>query len=260
LPKKIKNYIDNVNKLKGGNVQKEDVKLLNLLSEPLALELNHEIHKATLISHPLFHLLDFEFPSLARRISNKALAQVSFARDDVVFDTGIKADGLYFVRKGVLRYSIGGEKMSTSVGRGDSASKRWNDEHGPVSRSNTLATTVQTSEGRFVLLPSQIVSEAALWTDWVHVGSLRAITGTNLVKIDRKKFLEVCEHLPESLPFLSEYAVKFVETLNATDPSDLTTLQLVPQTSRSSTRRSFGSGHHRPRSRAGGHSLKALVA
>merc|ERR1712113_1262342 len=63
------------------------------------------------------------------------------------------------------------------------------------------------------------ISEAALWTDWVHCGDMKAQETTQLLVLEADQFQAIISDHPTT--HARTYAVEYVRCLNETIPSDL---------------------------------------
>ena len=66
--------------------------------------------------------------------------------------------------------------------------------------------------------------EAALWTSWVHIGTLHAATMCDIVSIDASKFSELVRGYETVDSFTVSYARVFVRKLNDKNPEELSDL------------------------------------
>jgi len=71
-----------------------------------------------------------------------------------------------------------------------------------------------TQPQRQTLHSGRWVSEAALWTGWVHRGELRATSDCLLFALDASGFAKVISSHKSAHAFAAQYARKFVEGLN----------------------------------------------
>jgi len=135
------------------------VELLNLVSEPLHVELHFEMFSPILDVHNFFKTYIEECPQVMRKVCHSATAMSAVSPGDLVFNNGEmpSAPKMYFIVSGGLQYTT----ASGSVH--DVASGDW-------------------------------LSEGTLWTPWMHRGDLEALRESRLCTIDAKNFQElVCQ-------------------------------------------------------------------
>lgn len=76
----------------------------------------------------------------------------------------------------------------------------------------------------------QWISEAALWTAWLHVGTLTAEIASQIVNFDAECLPQIMSSHPETWAMAHKFAEAFVRGLNETTPdelSDVDTLKSV---------------------------------
>jgi len=183
-------------------VQAKDVKLLALLSGPLHDELKAETFSIHLVTHPLFYNT-----STCLRVFSNSLSDMYFGRGDCCFYCGQHGRSMLFLCTGVFSYERG-EIMAAVTG----------------DRFSCIAPQ-HVSEGQWV-------AEAVLWTSWLHLGDLQAVTEGQAISIDAHRFGEaVLVYRPSWLAFRM-YAQRFVQAMNNIEQKDLTDLMhtlLSPQ-------------------------------
>jgi len=89
---------------------------------------------------------------------------------------------------------------------------------------------------RRMLYGGQWLSEAALWTSWVHRGELRVVTDSLLLALDASGFARVISSHKAAHLLAAAYARKFVESLNRGPQTDLTEPATPPPTASPSER------------------------
>jgi len=164
------------------------VGLLDLVSEPLRIELHYEMYYPMLGLHPFFAEYMKACPFVVRKICHAAMSTNTYSRDDVIFHFGEASSKMQIVRSGLLTYS-------------------W------------AASSEQLSEGRWL-------SEAALWTDWVHRGVLTAIEDSIVFAVNAQMFQNIVGMFELSVFDPCDYACRFVRALNNASAEDLTDLPL----------------------------------
>jgi len=146
---------------KDNPLREEDVSLLVSLAPMLRRELVKSTRMPYLLRLPLFRLwADIDKWNL-QQLCHEATEIVFLSPSDDLFVAGTSAGEAYCVMSGNLLYQ---QDPETS----------WVDEH------------VTESYG-----PHSWLCEAALWCEWVHVGSLRSLTSSEIIAVKAKTFFEV---------------------------------------------------------------------
>jgi len=164
---------------------------LVLLSDQLREDLKHETTAHHLSAHPLFHHCDER-----TRVFGRALSAAALAHGDMIFTCGEQARRVVFVSSGALEYTLG--EVTDSPQHGEA--------HGEVLRENKW------------------VCEAVLWTPWLHLGDLLAVTESQIVSVDAASFSEAVQINKPLWHAVHRYADKFVRALNEVSREDLTDL------------------------------------
>eukprot|EP00929_Paragymnodinium_shiwhaense_P034857 TRINITY_DN18914_c0_g2_i1.p1 TRINITY_DN18914_c0_g2~~TRINITY_DN18914_c0_g2_i1.p1 ORF type:complete len:745 (+),score=165.27 TRINITY_DN18914_c0_g2_i1:105-2339(+) len=176
-----------------GDLKPELVDLLDVVSEPLRVEMHFEMYGDTYRKHPFFSDFIIEHPLIMRRVSHYATSTLILSMGDAVFSEGETPSHpcMFFVQKGTLEYQP------------------------EASEAVTLA------EGQFV-------SEAALWTAWTYQGTLTALVDSKCAVLSAKSFQDIVGRFKDTTGAgfdPKEYAARFVQMLNDHDqPDDLTKL------------------------------------
>jgi len=170
-------------------VQAKDVKFLAFLSTPLHMELNFEMYRHVIETHPLFQRLFRRCKSLVHKICANSVKNMSLSRGDFVFHLGEHATCMIFVNTGGLLYT-----------QKDTLKDGW---------------TKQT-----IRSPAWCC-ESVLWVPWVHAGNMKARSECDIILLDSSKFREICLLYPANIPFLRQYGCNFLEKLMETTPSDM---------------------------------------
>lgn len=171
----------------------------------------------------LFAEIDDHFKQAARGICKDAVARSSAQCTEIVFEKGEPSKWMIFVEEGSLRYTSG-------AGLKHQLTKLLHD--GPQrDRSNLFLRRKKKKSSKFDsfqgtdLTHGDWVSEAALWVDWRHAGSLIALVDSTLLTIENDAFAHTLEQQPEVYHFAAVYAWYFqqalVEEKTATDVLDL---------------------------------------
>lgn len=176
---------------------KQNIHHLQKLSTELLMELHEECAgRPALPPHPFFENLRRCHPHLVQELCLEALVPLLRFSDEIVFSAGEACLQMYFVANGNLQYTINQQR--------DSDSRR--------------ALEVV----RRMLYGGQWLSEAALWTSWVHRGELRVVLDSLLLALDASGFARVISSHKAAHVLAAAYARKFVESLNRGPQTDLT--------------------------------------
>lgn len=175
------------------NKPEEQVELLQVVSQPLRVELHYDIYSQVLLQHPLLAAYDQACASAVRQLCHEAVSKLFLSKGDVLFDEGEVpvTPRLYFALSGRLVYIRNGLAVETLE-----------------SPSTNCA------------------AEASLWTPWVHCGVLKSQSDCVLCVVDAKKFQMVAAHWETPFVQLRVYAEAFVSHLNLLHKDDLTDLSL----------------------------------
>mmetsp|Transcript_131646 Transcript_131646/g.294586 ORF Transcript_131646/g.294586 Transcript_131646/m.294586 type:complete len:250 (-) Transcript_131646:104-853(-) len=175
-----------------GDLSQDRVELLKVISEPLKLEMSFDIYSRILDWHPFFRGCLNEDVQVMKRVCDSAMSMLLSSQGDVIFGEGEEPEEpkMYFVVKGSLSYNL----------------------------SDAIPNPIQVGAKTWV-------SEAALWTEWRHQGTLTASSDVKLAVLDSEAFQDIfktqmrkknCGFNPKP------YARGFVDDLNkASRLSDL---------------------------------------
>mmetsp|Transcript_11598 Transcript_11598/g.20198 ORF Transcript_11598/g.20198 Transcript_11598/m.20198 type:complete len:392 (+) Transcript_11598:2-1177(+) len=133
-------------------VQRKDVELLDSLSRPLQLEIQAEIYFHTLLANPFFWRLNETSFTMASNLFADAVAEISLARNDLLFEVGQVSHEMFIVSQGVVGYLLAG--------------------------TNDV----------LVICKQQWCCEQVLWVPWIHNGTARAAGESFLLSVDSAKF------------------------------------------------------------------------
>jgi len=176
-------------------VRDTNAESLGRLSTELMVDLLEEMHVPALSCHPFFVNLRSKHPHLMRELCHEALQPMLKSSDEIVFCAGEACSRMYVVISGHAQYN---------------ASMQPRD-----------GACTSMSHIRRTLHSGQWLSEAALWTGWVHRGELRVVTDCMLVALDASGFARVISSHKSAHQFAAAYARKFVESLNRGLQTDL---------------------------------------
>lgn len=166
----------------------DQVVVMEIISEPLRVEVHFEMYSAAVNVHPFFDRYIEECPQVMKKVCHRAMSMLQVSCGDILFSPGETAlqPRMFFVISGGLHY-------------------------------------VAASADVFVVEERTWISEAVIWTTWMHRGQLTAQRECRLCIIEAPAFQQVVskfEH-PDFDP--RYYAAAFVKDLNShlTDIVDL---------------------------------------
>jgi len=162
------------------------VGLMDLVSEPLRMELHYEMYFPLLGGHPFFSDYMKHCPYVVRKICHAAMSTSAYSRDDVIFHFGEAARRMLINMRGCLLYCWGAENK----------------------------TTVE--EGKWI-------SEASLWTHWAHRGALTALEDSVVFHLNAESFQAIVSNFEIAAFDPIHYAAAFVESMNSA-PDEITDL------------------------------------
>lgn len=168
-----------------------NIELLALVSESLRVELHYELRAPVLLVHGFFDAYKNVNAGGIQKVCHEAIVQQTFLKNDVIFsnlETPERAH-MFFVRTGRLWYAKDGGHPRC-------------------------------------LKPGQWVSEASLWTQWMHCGDLWAASDCTLLVLDAEKCQNIIAPFPS--PHAANYAAAFVDHLNS-DKGAVTDLPLAEE-------------------------------
>mmetsp|Transcript_18993 Transcript_18993/g.60294 ORF Transcript_18993/g.60294 Transcript_18993/m.60294 type:complete len:357 (-) Transcript_18993:62-1132(-) len=177
-------------------VRDSNVDSLRRLSTELMVDLLEEMRVPALSAHPFFINLRTKHPHLVRELCHEALQPMLKSPDEIVFCAGEACSRMYVIVSGHALYSASVQPRDAAVGAGPAQVRR-------------------------TLHGGQWLSEAALWTGWVHRGELRVVTDCLLFALDASGFARVISSHKLAHQFAAAYARKFVEGLNRGLQTDL---------------------------------------
>lgn len=176
---RIMRYVNVVLLPQQERIQHKDIGILGLLSTPLRVELQTELHMPNLTIHPFFEWFSKTSLPVMRQVCCVTVKSISFSRGDVVFRTGQKASDMFFPIDGELTYTP----------------------------KRAGYSQVKVSKGQWIC-------EAVLWCPWVHHGVLHAKTESDLIALDALKFREVVTEHFIDVSYAQSYGMAFVQALN----------------------------------------------
>lgn len=229
LSLRIQRYLKYVVMVKLNYVSTSAVTILYLLSPQLKDELNYAVSVPHMAMHPFFAHVSKVSDVTMFRLIRDCISQLSLARDDSLFFSGEASSSMFFVISGNLQYIeddlkelMGGMGGSPKPRRRSRPSFRSVDQSGhSAAFTMTMSRPVRSPLARSPMSRPRSVShedwmcEPALWTQWVHLGDLHAMTESNLICIDAERFSEVMCASRSSWTLASRYCRRYVDCLNS---------------------------------------------
>lgn len=157
------------------------VGLADLVSEPLRIELHFEMYFPLLGNHAFFEEYYKQAPHVVRKICHGAMSRDSNSMGDIIFHYGEHSETMMILKVGVMKYTWGG------------------------------------GNEKIIDVPGFWLSEAPLWTNWIHRGILYAVEDTISFNLDAPSFHKIVSDFKLSNFDPAHYAKEFVQTLNAQD-------------------------------------------
>lgn len=176
--------------------------MLKMLPSTLHLKLIFAIHAPPLVRHPLFELWQAMELDAICELCSEAVEMTLHLSNDPVFFAGTEAQKAFIVRQGTLCYM---QKPGTSK----------------------LRQKIEIS-----IKPETWLSEAALWSHWVHVGDLSAETASQVMVVSAEKLWDVVSKYPEVAAETAQYATNFHDRIKTAKPPHAVwadDLQIEPQ-------------------------------
>jgi len=226
------------------SVTAKDVAVLDLLTLSLRAELRFEVFKMHIQCHPLFRMWGTFDENFLRRLCNAGLDFVFLRTGDELFVPGVAQDEAYMVVKGKLRYTMEPESL--------------------LVQQRTLEYVSE----------QQWLSEAALWSYWIHVGTAEAAAQSQLLVVLAEGLLEAIAMRHIARDITLAYAKQFHRRIVTATPPQTTwpTDTQVPFTDYGDLVQAMEEAHqvaigvaavevavHRPRQRLHGKTLSNLL-
>lgn len=182
LTVRMKRYVDLVMIPNFYKLHQADVVLLPKLSEHLRAELNKELVSQILCIHPFFENMRTSHDGVMNSISNNCISSMTLASGDVAFGSGQEAHSMLLVSEGILDF---------------------------------IAVSADKDEAPEQVEKGCWVSEAVLWTKWIHQGQMQAsVESTSMLVNSAKLRAELLRNGPV-MAFVRKYGQEFVKRLNA---------------------------------------------
>jgi len=159
-------------------MEESSVELLNIISQPLRVELHFELYAPVLAVHPFFRCFIDACPQVLAKVCHLAMSQLLVSTGDILFMVGEVPSParMFIVCTGELSYHFVTGAMA-------------------------------------IVQSCQWISEATLWTPWAHQGMLKAASDCRLCVLDSAKFMQLVEK--DDYDFdVRLYARTFVHCMN----------------------------------------------
>lgn len=173
------------------NMPESQVALLQVVSEPLRVEIHLEMYAPVLMVHPFFRRYITECQQVMRKVCHSATSLINISVGDTVFSHREipSQPKMYLIINGYLGYT-------RYLDNGDAA------------------------EQEILIGDGQWCSEAALWTLWMHHGTLVAQSDVRFCVVDSHIFTHIVGQFSHGEFDPRKYAAKFVEMLNVNQEQD----------------------------------------
>jgi len=186
-------------------IHENQVAILPTLPALLQTELHRAIYKPLLDKHPWFAKFARVNSEGMRNIFS-CLVEEGLAVGKELFHCGQRADRMWFIFSGQLRYLRDGELIGQS----------W--EVGPLNdvviRCSSANNFDEEDQAPITLGPGQWASEHPLWIHWHHVGQLTGLSHCELFAVRAQKFQEVMQYELQGMWQAARYARAFFHFLN----------------------------------------------
>lgn len=190
--------LKHINWLQPQQVRPKDPEKLRRNAMTLISELLEEMGAPPLMEHPFFRSFRSKHPKLQTQLCNEALVPIFHSGNEIVFTVGEACSMMYIIVNGSAQY----------------AAQLPPPRDAPVGTAGTQV--------RKTLHSGHWLSEAALWTGWVHRGELRTLCDCLFFGLEAGWFARVISSQKSAHAFAASYARKFVEGLNRSIQSDIT--------------------------------------
>jgi hypothetical protein len=192
------------------------VELLELVSEPLRIEVHFELYSRVLKHHPFFEEYIENCPHIMQKVCHHAPSMMGVSSGDIIFNVGEipPKPKMIMIASGVLQY------VSISRLGACASAQMAMDPRRRGSQRRSMMIPPPNTKGATVLEPGSWIAEPVLWTHWMHRGILTAKTDARLCLLDALKFQDQVTAFDHDEFNPKVYAAGFVDALNKTE--DLT--------------------------------------
>lgn len=256
LTMRILRFVEHQQSRAAKEVRERDVVLLGSLSRPLYMEMMRQVYAPVLATHPMLSYFgDLGEDSALHQLCNQAVTHFQHSTGDVLFTGGTGGHHMYFLRKGAMRYALGGvvsppptadgwrqpmspvptgKRISNGkllgavksllyVPRDPSArsmvsplaSNNTKDEAGAMSPTTPSQIAGDSLDNTLLQEVGAHCCEAALWTNWVHLGTMHIVASTEIISLSASGFADVMVKHRRMFHDVCHYGYLFIERMNA---------------------------------------------
>mmetsp|Transcript_3617 Transcript_3617/g.9124 ORF Transcript_3617/g.9124 Transcript_3617/m.9124 type:complete len:897 (+) Transcript_3617:34-2724(+) len=210
-------------------VKASDVVLLQILSTALHRELMQFIHQPKVVRHPFFNCFAKVDKVAIQDLCHTGFSDIHLSAGDQLFLQRASDANMYFCTKGLLLYTPLLKSKRTGCSSPEEQSSLTPTMPTPsgtgkilsevrLARSFSTLTkafhAARALEPETHMYPQDWCCEAALWTSWVHVGSMHASTASEVLALASDDFgINVHSHQHLFGPVV-QYAQKYLAHLN----------------------------------------------
>jgi hypothetical protein len=165
------------------NIREQDVQMLQMISEPLQVEICYEIFSPHLCAHPFFQNLNSLNKGAMNRICHRGITSLLLNTGDTLFiaDEVPKPARMFFLTFGSMSY-------------------QFEDSDGTIMDVK--------------MHPGAYFCEACLWVPWTHVGNLVALSNCSMLALDVIKCHQVLAEYKREVSGVLKYAWAFLHYAN----------------------------------------------
>jgi len=175
---KVMKYADCIIAPRLGRINVHDVTLLKLMPPSIYIEVIQEIYDKHLTCHPFFEVYS-KLDSDGMYNIYQQLTQMALDDQNILFSHGHTAHSMYFVIEGGFRYVME-----------------------PAQKKDPK-----------LLFAGTWCCEAALWTHWVHQGTMQSIEGGDVVVLSAERF-RIEMRKTQQISVILKYGASFVDSMN----------------------------------------------
>lgn len=174
------------------------VKLLTLVSEPMKIVLNFEMHIKWLSAHPFLREYAVWSSGMMKRVCHTALSRLLISKGEVLFCAAeVQAKPqMYFVKSGTLDYAAEDLNAEGGVGK--------------VEQVDVSAW----------------FCDPALFTPWEHFGTMTARTDCEILVMNAEVFVSIAIQAEKHGVPAYKFGYKYLELLNTIEEAEITDLHI----------------------------------
>eukprot|EP00440_Ansanella_granifera_P059958 gb/GFBE01064985.1/.p1 GENE.gb/GFBE01064985.1/~~gb/GFBE01064985.1/.p1 ORF type:complete len:703 (+),score=143.80 gb/GFBE01064985.1/:1-2109(+) len=195
LQSRVVRYIDMAVEVNKQKTDRSRVRSLNMLSGPLRVELQKELHFPHLSTHPFFKTYAKD-NSAINQVCFKALDKIHLSRSDMLFSVYAEDHHMYFLTLGSLYYQR------------PKNSPEWE-------MTRKLKTVPRMSVMNRILTVSKdcYFCEPTLWVPWFHQGTMGALVDSETLALDALRFRSITAEYKDIFQSSKRYAINFLKEL-----------------------------------------------